>query len=239
MTDWDLGRAHARNRGCLSSRGLVLAAFASTLVIACARTQLEGPLWLDDLAPAKPAGGTFNSDAGSRAGSTAGGQSSSAGRSNGSQPGGGPDIEFAGAGGEGGTGDSTRDLPTCDREIALVLDGPLVQETIGLVDSAVSGDWNDDGKLDLAGSNKDGSVTVLLGHGDGSFESSAVYGSGFEVMSAQDDRTSIATSDLNADGHLDLVVGNRARARLHRASRMRSTATRAQLRWRTSIATVR
>jgi hypothetical protein len=114
-----------------------------------------------------------------------------------------------GDGGSAGADVTVRRVPSCERAITPVLDGPLGHATLGAMDAAVSGDWNGDGKLDLAGSNRDGSVSVLFGFGDGSFEGSAEYGSGLEVLLAQDGQTSIVAGDLNADGRLDLVVGSR------------------------------
>lgn len=59
------------------------------------------------------------------------------------------------------------------------------------------GDFNRDGKLDLATS--DSQVLVFLGNGDGSFQTpSVVLSSGIPV----------ATADLNGDDKLDLVVAN-------------------------------
>ena len=64
------------------------------------------------------------------------------------------------------------------------------------------GDFNGDGNLDLAVANfVDGTVTVLLGAGDGSFTTGGTYLVGADPFS-------IATADLNHDGKLDLVVGD-------------------------------
>ena len=64
------------------------------------------------------------------------------------------------------------------------------------------GDFNRDGKLDLVIANSEGnSVGVLLGNGDGSFGSPAVYTTripGFVVV-----------GDFNRDGKLDVVVTNK------------------------------
>ena len=64
------------------------------------------------------------------------------------------------------------------------------------------GDFNGDGKLDLAvadtGSN---TISVLLGNGDGTFRPPIKYVSGSEPAS-------IAVGDFNGDGKLDLAVAN-------------------------------
>ncbi len=69
------------------------------------------------------------------------------------------------------------------------LDGPIV-----------SGDFNGDGKLDLvaveSGTND---VAVLLGNGDGAFQTALISSLGSAV-------TSMALGDLNNDGKLDLAV---------------------------------
>lgn len=71
----------------------------------------------------------------------------------------------------------------------------------------VAGDFNDDGKLDLAIVNNansgDGSVTLLLGNGDGTFTQAS--GSPYAVGHSPD---AIAAADFNGDGKLDLAVAN-------------------------------
>lgn len=68
---------------------------------------------------------------------------------------------------------------------------------------AVSGDFNADGKPDLAMVSNFGSPVVLLGNGDGTF--SKVSG-GFSTNI--DDFNQIALGDMNGDGKLDMVVTN-------------------------------
>ncbi len=72
--------------------------------------------------------------------------------------------------------------------------------------SVAIGDLNADGKLDLAVANIDsyggpGTVSVLLGNGDGSFGSKTDYGTGISP-------NSVAIGDLNGDGRPDLAVAN-------------------------------
>jgi hypothetical protein len=80
----------------------------------------------------------------------------------------------------------------------------------GLNANAVTlGDVNGDGKLDLVVANgyadnteTNGAVSVLLGVGDGTFQSAVNYGSGGI------DAVSVTTGDVNGDGKLDLIVTN-------------------------------
>jgi Bacterial Ig-like domain (group 3)/FG-GAP-like repeat/HYDIN/CFA65/VesB-like, Ig-like domain/Abnormal spindle-like microcephaly-assoc'd, ASPM-SPD-2-Hydin len=67
------------------------------------------------------------------------------------------------------------------------------------------GDFNGDGKLDIAAGNTNnfmpgGSVSILLGNGDGTFQAAVNYSS----SSPYD----MAVGDLNGDGKLDIVVAN-------------------------------
>jgi FG-GAP-like repeat/Abnormal spindle-like microcephaly-assoc'd, ASPM-SPD-2-Hydin len=68
------------------------------------------------------------------------------------------------------------------------------------------GDFNQDGKLDLVVENFDNStptvtsfVSVLLGNGDGTFQSPVTYASGLGVYS-------LVVGDFNGDGKLDLAL---------------------------------
>src|SRR6516165_1091383 len=69
--------------------------------------------------------------------------------------------------------------------------------------SVAVGDFNGDGALDLVATNDilDGTVSVLLGNGDGSFQSAQSFPAGGFPYS-------VAVGDFNGDGALDLVVTN-------------------------------
>jgi hypothetical protein len=73
--------------------------------------------------------------------------------------------------------------------------------------SVISGDFNRDGKLDLAvakwgvhQSITNGTVSVLLGNGDGTFQAATNYRLGTVCYC-------VATGDFNRDGILDLAIG--------------------------------
>ncbi len=69
-------------------------------------------------------------------------------------------------------------------------------------DRQAMGDFNGDGILDLAvGNIGSGTVSILLGNGDGTFQSQQTYSTGTSTFG-------IAVGDVNGDGKLDLVVGN-------------------------------
>jgi hypothetical protein len=69
-------------------------------------------------------------------------------------------------------------------------------------DSAAVGDFNGDGKLDLAVANEgSNNVSILLGKSDGTFQAAVDYGAGSNP-------SSVAVGDFRDDGKLDLVVAN-------------------------------
>lgn len=80
---------------------------------------------------------------------------------------------------------------------------PAVSLAAGLGFSVVVvGDFNGDGKTDLAASNfTGGTVSVFLGNGDGTFRSQVVY----EVGAYP---TSMVVADFNGDGNADLAVAS-------------------------------
>jgi hypothetical protein len=82
---------------------------------------------------------------------------------------------------------------------------PAVNYTVGGFPTAiVAGDFNHDGHLDLAVANYGsfvgaGSVSILLGRGDGTFVGGATYPMTYDPVS-------IVAGDLDGDGNLDLAV---------------------------------
>ncbi len=68
--------------------------------------------------------------------------------------------------------------------------------------SVAVGDFNGDGKADLAVANcSSDNVSVLLGNGDGTFQAAVNYAAGTGPMS-------VAVGDFNGDGKADLAVAN-------------------------------
>jgi Bacterial Ig-like domain (group 3)/FG-GAP-like repeat/FG-GAP repeat len=83
---------------------------------------------------------------------------------------------------------------------------PVEYATVSAGESVVVGDVNGDGKLDMIvanlgnGTANSGSVSVLLGNGNGTFQTPVTYSTGAV------NTTGVALADMNGDGKPDLVV---------------------------------
>jgi len=202
------------------ARRKLFVAMTASALLACGRTELSS-LWDDVLGGTGASGGALaTGSAGVGAAAGAAGHGGSAGPGGGASPGGTNGIVgSAGSplgggagmahGGGAGAGGSEHALAACDRIATPILDGPLAIQTEGRPATSVAGDWNRDGKLDLATGNTDGGVSVLFGRGDGSFASSVTYPSGLDALAEPDRQGSIAVSDLDGNGSLDLVLDQR------------------------------
>jgi hypothetical protein len=113
-------------------------------------------------------------------------------------------------------GDGNLDLVTTDQfdnQVYVLLgngDGtfgpPVSFATAGFPSSVAVGDFNGDGRLDLAVAaefpNRGlGSVSILLGNGDGTFQRHVDFATGTGPVS-------VAVADFNRDGKLDLATAN-------------------------------
>src|SRR2546426_300976 len=97
------------------------------------------------------------------------------------------------------------------RRSSFLFHRPLIEvlECRTLLSSVAVGDFNGDGHPDLAVPNAaqagpvlpSGTMSILLGNGDGSFQPAVSYSVG-------DAPNSVAVGDFNGDGKLDLAVAN-------------------------------
>jgi hypothetical protein len=115
-----------------------------------------------------------------------------------------PDIAVANGGGAGTPKQISILLGNGDGTFQPAVNYPANNYTVNLV----AGDFNGDGKLDIAalatnfsGTNYSGEVDILLGNGDGTFQAPLVTSTGTYG-------NIVTAADFNHDGKLDLAVSN-------------------------------
>lgn len=92
--------------------------------------------------------------------------------------------------------------PSSSLTAQAIFNGPRDYLVGSYPDSLVVGDFNGDGRPDLATANQfSNNVSVLLQNSDGTFAATADYAVGKGPVS-------LATGDVNGDGKLDLIVLN-------------------------------
>src|ERR1700751_4532411 len=96
-------------------------------------------------------------------------------------------------------------VQSCGTTTYAVTFGPGTSYTVGNGPlGIVAGDFNGDGRLDLAVANSgSGSISVLIGNGDGTFQPALNTPAGTTPWA-------LTVADLNGDGHQDLVVADEA-----------------------------
>ena len=77
----------------------------------------------------------------------------------------------------------------------------VVAEPAGGLGDVVTGDFNGDGRLDIAFAEGSSNVYILLSHGDGTFQAPEV----FQVGNADDWVVDLVAGDFHGDGRLDLA----------------------------------
>ncbi len=78
---------------------------------------------------------------------------------------------------------------------------PLITEADDVPYSITTGDFNEDGNLDVATTDPAGTVSVLLGNGTGRFGAETKFETGSSPVY-------VTTGDFNSDGNLDLATAN-------------------------------
>ena len=71
-------------------------------------------------------------------------------------------------------------------------------------------DFNNDGKQDIAALNNGGTVSLLLGNGDGTLQPPITYDEPLDAGSGAPDFKAFVAADVNGDGAPDLILGNSA-----------------------------
>src|SRR5262249_18634052 len=79
--------------------------------------------------------------------------------------------------------------------------GPTTYPVGNIPNAVAAVDLNGDGKLDIAVANQSGTLSILLGNGDGSFQTANTFAAGTQI-------NSVAAADLNGDTSPDLIISD-------------------------------